>query len=203
MPSFAIALRALAALTLVCLAACTPVPRYEEPVSQRIAMLQAEILALGPGIDPAEAARAAQIAFDYSAHLKTEYEITDPPLIHNTKVNMGIKPRGLCWHWAEDMEIRLSQEGFRTLQMHRAIANDQHPILIAHSTAVISRRGDSMEQGIVLDPWRYGGTLFFGTVVEDTRYPWLPRQEVIAKRLGIPASLVPPSTAHPDELAAR
>ncbi|MEO1238989.1 MAG: hypothetical protein AAFW64_04855, partial [Pseudomonadota bacterium] len=87
-----------------------------------IAALETGILALGPDIDPLEARRAAQIAYDYTRQLAIEYEITDAPLIHNTKVNMGWKPRGLCWHWAEDMETRLNAEGFETLEMHRAIA---------------------------------------------------------------------------------
>ncbi|MEL7343947.1 MAG: hypothetical protein AAFN59_03690 [Pseudomonadota bacterium] len=191
--------RAAAVFALILVAACTPAPPVTQPVTTRIAALEAQILSLGPGIDPAEAARAAQISFEYTDVLKTNYEITDPPLIHNTKVNLGIKPRGLCWHWAEDMEARLLAEGFKTLDMHRAIANDAHPILIAHSTAVISRAGDDMEDGIVLDPWRYGGTLFFETVKQDTRYPWLRRDVVIAARLGIAVEDVPPRTAHPEE----
>ena len=73
-------------------------------------------MALGPEVDPDEAARAAEIAFSYTRELAIQYQITDPPLIHNTKVNMGLKPRGLCWHWAEDMERRLKAEGFQTLR---------------------------------------------------------------------------------------
>ena len=192
----------LIVLALFLLAACTPSPNYTETTAQRIAALQSQILGLGPGIDPEEAARAARISFEYTAQLKAEYEITDPPLIHNTKVNLGIKPRGLCWHWAEDMQTRLLAEDFKTLDLHRAIANDQHPILIAHSTAVISRAGDNMEDGIVLDPWRYGGTLFFGLVKEDTRYPWLRREEVLAKRYGVAVEDIPQFTALPEELEA-
>ena len=35
-----------------------------------------------------------------------------------------------------------------------------------------------MEDGIVLDPWRKGGELFWSPVLEDKRYDWTPRQEV-------------------------
>lgn len=140
------------------------------------------IMSLGPGIDPEEAARAARIAISYAQQLKVEYGVTDPPIIHNIKVNSGLRPRGLCWHWAEDMEKRLKLEDFKTLELHRAIANASHPIRIEHSTAIISRRGDTMPEGMVLDPWRFGGTLFFSPVLEDPSYVWEPRAEVLAAK---------------------
>lgn len=147
-----------------------------------IAALEAGILALGPDVDPEEARRAAQIAYDYTRQLAIEYEITDAPLIHNTKVNMGWKPRGLCWHWAEDMETRLNAEGFETLQMHRAIANADNEFRIDHSTAIISARGDAFDEGVVLDPWRKGGVLFWAPLVEDDRYDWVERSMVLKER---------------------
>lgn len=143
----------------------------------KVAALAAGILAMSDRIDPQEAARAARIAYQHSATLKAQYRVTDGPLVHNIKVNRGEKPRGLCWHWAEDMEKRLKAENFRTLQLHRAIANYDNWRL-EHSTAIISLRGASMYDGMVLDPWRKGGTLFWERVRADTRYNWTPRLEV-------------------------
>ena len=140
------------------------------------------IAGLGPGVDPDEAVRAARIAYRHTDDLARAYEITDPPLVHNTKVNMGLRPRGLCWHWAEDMEKRLAAEGFRTLSLHRAIANADNPYRIDHSTVIVSRRGDGMFDGLVLDPWREGGRLTWVGVREDDRYNWVPRQEVFARK---------------------
>lgn len=153
-------------------------PTIETPqVSRNVAELAAGILALGPGIDPQEALRAAQISYNHTASLKEAYQITDGPLIHNIKVNNGTKPRGLCWHWAEDVETRLKAENFQTLDLHRAIANYDNWRL-EHSTAIISAKGASMYDGMVLDPWRKGGTLFWQGVRADKRYNWTPRQEV-------------------------
>ncbi len=154
-----------------------PLASLDPEVSRNIADLTAGILALNAGIDPEEAARAAKIAYEYTAVLKAQYQITDPPIIHNIKVNRGTKPRGLCWHWAEDMENRLKAENFQTLDLHRAIANYDNWKL-EHSTAIISPKGGDMYSGMVLDPWRYGGTLFWDTVPKDKRYNWTPRQEV-------------------------
>lgn len=164
---------------LLTVAACsTPPPTTGDEV-QRLA---SEIRNLGPDVDEEEADRAARIAYSYTAQLVQEYEITDPPLIHNAKVNKGLRPRGLCWHWAEDIERRLKQEGFETLTLHRAIANADNPLRIDHSTAIISRKGDSMYEGVVLDPWRYGGVLFWSPLPEDTRYDWVPREVVLEQR---------------------
>ena len=176
--------RLLAALFLVLLAACgAPAERPAPPAQDDIAALAGAIAALGPGVDAGEAWRAAELAYGHTARLAAEYGIEDPPLVHNTKVNMGLKPRGLCWHWAEDMEARLDAEGFRTLAVERAIANAFNPLLIDHSTAVIVARGDGIADGIVLDPWRLGGRLFWAPTLRDTRYDWLPREEVFRRKL--------------------
>ncbi|MDU8929382.1 hypothetical protein RXV86_18465 [Alisedimentitalea sp. MJ-SS2] len=147
-----------------------------------IAALAREIQELAPDVDPAEAERAARIAFTHAFQLSREYEITDPPLIHNTKVNAGLRPRGLCWHWAEDMENRLAQETFETLTLHRAIANSDNPMRIEHSTTIISAQGQGMYDGIVLDPWRKGGRLTWAVTREDKDYKWLPRKQVLIKK---------------------
>ena len=177
--------RWFAVVGLAVLAACSVPEDVQRDQNVRIAELAQGIRSLGPDVDPEEAARAARIAFEYTNALAVAYEITDPPLIHNSKVNAGLKPRGLCWHWAEDMEARLTEEGFETLTMHRAIANAFNPILIEHSTAIIARAGDPWTDGIVLDPWRYGGKLFWDEVADDDRYPWEPRDEVNAKRVAL------------------
>jgi len=166
-------------ILLFVLGACAPTDKAEQGGSTA---LGGAIVGLGPDVDPIEAERAARIAFRHTDELSRAYEITDPPLVHNTKVNMGLKPRGLCWHWAEDMEKRLNEEDFATLRIHRAIANADNPLRIDHSTAIISARGADMTEGIVLDPWRYGGKLFWAPLQEDTRYNWVPRTKVLAAK---------------------
>ncbi len=175
--------------TLLVAACATPRPEdLPRPSDAQIAALADEIHRLGPGIDAGEAARAAAIAYEYPLRLAVEYQVEDPPNIHNMKVNQGLKPRGLCYQWADDLQARLAQEGFQTLQLQRAIANSQSAIRIEHSTVVVTAPGDSMYAGIVLDPWRNGGQLYWGAVTEDDAYPWLPRQEVFARKRALLAA---------------
>ncbi|WP_297768108.1 hypothetical protein [uncultured Roseovarius sp.] len=174
-------MHAIWAGVLLLLAACGAPP--PPPDAQDVTRLAAAIRALGPEVDPEEAGRAARIAYRHTHELALQYQITDPPLIHNTKVNMGLKPRGLCWHWARDMEDRLRQEEFETLDLHRAIANADNRFRLEHSTAIVSAKDAPYDEGIVLDPWRKGGRLTWAPVTNDETYHWEMRNEVVARKL--------------------
>jgi hypothetical protein len=172
-------------------AGCAPRPTAE-PAD--IDALAAAIRNLGPGVDPAEADRAARIAYLYSQQLAQEYRITDPPLIHNAKVHSGERERGLCNHWAEDLSRRLREENFTTLTILRAISPPK-PFRIIHHTTVITPRGGTIYDGIVLDPWRHGGALFWARTPDDDHYNWRPRHEVVQELLkarGLPATPATP-----------
>ncbi|TMV07894.1 hypothetical protein FGK63_10580 [Ruegeria sediminis] len=166
----------LAILALAVISGCSTQPTVNQRDVEALAL---ELRGLGPDVDPEEAERAARVAFAYSSQLRQEYQVTSSPIVHNAKVNNGFRERGLCWHWAEDIERRLNQENFRTLTLHRAISDPENPFRIDHSTAIISRRGDSMYDGVVLDGWRNGGALFWAPTREDTRYNWRPRLDVL------------------------
>ncbi|MEM8578128.1 MAG: hypothetical protein AAGF60_09780 [Pseudomonadota bacterium] len=174
-------IRALFLLFGLTLAACSAPPAPQAGGDQ-ISSLTRAFMALSPEVDADEAARAARIAYDYPLQLRAEYGVTDPPLVHNAKVNAGLRPRGLCWHWADDLQARFVQEGFQTLDLHRAIANGDSRLLIDHSTVIVSAKGAAWDEGIVTDPWRYGGRLFWDEVQDDTRYDWVLRQQVFAEK---------------------
>lgn len=147
-----------------------------------VAALAQALEALSPEVDPAEAQRAAEIAYRHASQLAEDYDVTTSPILHNTMVNTGVKARGICVHYAEDMQARLNQERFQTLTMLRAIAEPRNGFRIDHSTAVIAPKGADIYGGIVLDPWRYGGKLFWSPTAEDTRYDWEPRMKVLRRK---------------------
>ena len=184
-------IRLIGLLGVLCtLAACTSFGPSQGSHSEVVALAQA-LRGMSAQVDPAEAARAAELSYRYAFQLAQSYEITDPPLIHNAKVNKGIKARGLCYHWAADMQRLLTDAGFDTIEVQRAIANGDSLILIEHSTAVITAMGAPMHTGIVIDPWRQGGALFWSPVLQDTRYPWKTREEVLRARGQIRYALHP------------
>ncbi len=183
--------------SLVALAACArPAVDPDAPVKildgappkgtkDEIAALEAAIQSLGSEVDPEEAARAARVTYDHTYELAIAYRITDSAIIHNMKVNAGLKPRGLCKHWAEDMQKRLAAEDFQTLDLHRAIGAR---VSLDHSTTIISRKGDDMFAGIVVDPWREGGTLTWIRTADDIEWGWEPQVIVLdraAREIGM------------------
>ncbi len=170
-------------LAALLLDGCAATPRAElAPVveQQRITELNLAIRSLRDDVDPHEARLAARIAYQYSSQLAREYEISDPPILHNIKVNLGIKPRGLCVDWTSDMLARLKQERFRSLDLHWGIANYEKAFRIEHSTAIISARGETLHRGLVLDPWRDSGRLFWSPTLADSDYDWKPQADVHA-----------------------
>lgn len=149
--------RLVAALLFALTAAACSVPSPQDlprPAPGEVAALAQAITDLGPRVDPDEARRMARIAYDYPLQLAVEYQVEDRPIIHNMKVNQGLKPRGLCYQWADDLETRLSAETFQTLELQRAIANSESALRIEHSTVIVTAPGDSIYEGIVLDPWQ-------------------------------------------------
>ena len=179
-------LRSISLLTLLAclLPACatgTPVIEMQPLVEQRrINELELAILALGPDIDASEAHDAATVAIQYPLQLAHEYQVSDPPLMHNFLVNIGVKPRGLCVDWTYDLLARLQQERFHSLGLHWGVANYDRPFRIEHSTVIISARGDPLASGLVLDPWRHSGRLFWAKTLEDPQYQWKPHAEIQA-----------------------
>jgi hypothetical protein len=155
--------------------------RAATPDELKIGELAQAVAALGPEVDPEEAARLAFVAVTHPRQLARDWNVTDPPLIHNAKVNMGLRPAGLCYQWADAMEARLRAEDFRTLKLHRAIANHDN-YRIEHSTVIVSAPGQSMEEGIILDPWRFGGILHWSGTLEDPDYIWIAREKVFADK---------------------
>jgi len=140
-----------------------------------VAALARAIMATGPGIDPEEAARAARISYEYPLELKQEWHATEPAILNNIAINLGMKPAGLCYQWAEAMYDRLSAEHFRTLDILRAISPD-HGVHLEHNTAVIVAHGGALMDGILVDPWRYAGRLFWSKLPDDKRFAWEDRR---------------------------
>jgi hypothetical protein len=136
----------------------------------RIMNLQADLESVGAGIDTSDAAMLAEIAIRYSRQLAAEYRVVRPAILHNLLVRSGLRKRGLCYQWAEDLMKRLLRIHQSSFQFHWGVAY-QGSQLREHNSVVVTGREGDFRQGIVLDPWRHSGDLFWTRVTED-RYPW-------------------------------
>ena len=173
----------LTVLALALLGGCAAVPApaiESRQAQQEIDELGLAILALGDDVDPGEARQAARIATEYSRQLALEYEIESSPLMHNVMVNLGFKERGLCKDWTRDLLVRMREEDFDSIAFEWAIANYARTFKIEHSTVIVTARGSSIEQGLVLDGWRHSGNLYWAPTLDDPDYRWSPAREVFA-----------------------
>ena len=131
--------------------------------------LEDELSALSPQVRKVEADRAAACAYATAANLKVQYQVIGPPLFHNFLVNTGIRKRGLCYQWAEDLIASLDQLRLRSLELHWGVARAN--TMREHNCVVLTARGRPFAEGVVLDCWRNSGRLFHGAVAHD-HYPW-------------------------------
>ena len=163
-------------------------------------MLRGRIMALGPGIDPEEAGRVAEIAYTTGRDLKKEWRVVWPPGLQNFLVNTGQRKGGLCFQWAERLLWRLSARKWETLEFHWAESFET--TASEHNVIVVTAKGQPLSRGIILDNWRYGGRLVWGPVTEDPHYQWHENKRqfdrVLSRKVApAPSPAAPPSSEAP------
>lgn len=142
----------------------------EQEYWDKIKQLERELIGLSATIDKAEAQILAETAVRESAVLAEEYQLVRPAVAHNLLVVFGIKDRGLCYHWTGDLMKRLRALDLKSVQLHWAVAY-RGSELREHNCVVVTAKGQRFIKGIVLDPWRNSGNLFWAQVTKDS-YPW-------------------------------
>ena len=144
---------------------------------EKVESLQVELATLNRQANLPEAKQAAETAIMYSYRLADEYQLVRPAVLHNVLIRVGLKDRGLCYHWTEDLLKQLQLLELKTYQLHWGVAH-RGSELREHNSVVITASGQAFERGVVLDPWRNSGDLYWSLVRTD-RYPWqeLPPSE--------------------------
>ncbi|MCK5809574.1 MAG: hypothetical protein KAH00_00715 [Cocleimonas sp.] len=128
--------------------------------------------ALGPNTSKAEADAIAYDAIVYPMILANQYNLVYPPQLQNMLVNGKRRDRGLCWQWADDMTAHMKKKNLKTFDLLRGTANRR--LKNEHNSLVVVVKGGSFYSGILLDPWRNSGDLYWEKVTkdEDPQYTW-------------------------------
>jgi len=161
---------ALAAFGLLAACASPPSAVPGGAADARVIELAAAIADLGPSVESDEARRAAYSVVVRSDQLAADYRLVRPPLLHNVLVNLGLRERGLCCHFAEDLIAVLLALDLASLDVHWVVARHGNR-LREHSSVVLAPSGAEVQSGLVLDAWRRGGELIWAQLGQD-RYPW-------------------------------
>jgi hypothetical protein len=152
-------------------AAAAPQAAVQEETLEKISALRNDLADLNRRANILEAGQVAETAILHANDLADEYDLVRPAVLHNVFVRMGLKDRGLCYHWAEDMMKRLQQLDLNTYELHWGVAY-RGSELREHNSVVITARGEPFETGMVLDPWRNSGDLYWALIQKD-KYPWV------------------------------
>ncbi len=139
---------------------------------QSINGLAKALKALGPNTSQAEANEIAYDAVVYPMILANQYNLVYPPQLQNVLVNAKRRDRGLCWQWADDMTAHMQKKNLKTFDLLRGTANRR--LKNEHNALVIVAKGENFYTGILLDPWRNSGDLYWAKVTEeeDPQYVW-------------------------------
>jgi hypothetical protein len=158
----------LAVAASFCRELAAEVPPADVP---RARNLGANIAALAPNVRPDEARRLAECAYATTAKLRRDYGAVSPALVNNFLIHVGIRKRGLCFQWAEDLLAQLDALKLTTLEVHWAEARAR--TMRENNCLVVTAKGQPFREGIVLDCWRQAGHLFWAPVPADHFFPWV------------------------------
>jgi len=116
-----------------------------------------------------ESSELAVLAITYPRVLAKEYNLVKPPSYHNFLVNQGLRKRGLCYHWVEDIYKEIKSRHFKSFDFKWGRANadrlNEHNVLV-----VVAKGSNDFKNGIILDAWRNSGELVFHKVKDDKEY---------------------------------
>jgi hypothetical protein len=139
--------------------------------SQKLSSLLAT---LDKNISQEEAQVLAQNIYTQVHILSQSFKLTSPPSYHNFLVNIGVKEKGLCYDWADSLYKHLKKQNHASFEFHLMGANIGE-YWSEHNVLVISAKNTSLDEAIVIDPWRNSGKIFFSKVKEDKQYQWIHR----------------------------
>jgi hypothetical protein len=123
---------------------------------------------LAADVDPAEAQALSYTAHVTARRLKKEYRVVLNPEFTVFLYNVGLRKRGWCGHWAQDIGKELKKLEPKTLVLHWGEA---YPNTSSENNAlVVTARNQRFEDGIILDGWRRAGRLFWCQVKKDDEY---------------------------------
>lgn len=119
-----------------------------------------------------ESTTLALAVIDEIARLKIQYKSFAIPIVHNMLIDVGIKKRGACKHWAEDLLsfLRTTERDFFYVTWGEANPKK----MTEHNVAVIYPNHATFYDGLLVDPWRSSGKPFWIRVKKDKHYKWNP-----------------------------
>src|SRR5947209_16860417 len=124
-----------------------------------------QLASLSRRVDPNEATLVAQCAFATVARLRLEYRMFGTPIFNNFLVYHGLKKRGYCYQWTEDLLLALDTLKLKTFELHWGEAHAG--TWMENNCVVVTAKAQPFDRGMILDCWRHFGHLRWNLVLSD------------------------------------
>src|SRR6266571_5514836 len=142
-------------------------PDFEVPAKDvgKAEELANQLASLSRRVDPNEATLVAQFAFSTVARLRQQYRMFGTPIFNNFLVYHGLRKRGYCYQWTEDLFLALDALKLKTLELHwgEAYAGTWRE----NNCLVVTAKGQPFERGMILEAWRHFGYLRWNLLLSD------------------------------------
>src|SRR5947208_11811116 len=127
--------------------------------------LSKQVATLSPRVDPNEAKLLAEYAYATVAQLRQEYRMFGTPIFNNFLVYYGLRKRGYCYQWTEDLLLALDTLKLKTLELHWGEAHAG--TWMENNCVVVTAKAHPFDRGMILDCWRHFGHLRWNLVPSD------------------------------------
>jgi len=151
---------------------CTNNPTI--PQQSNIKIKKLNILLDNLDTNKTEAKDLAKKAIIHARVLAKKYDLVKPPLFQNFLVNVGLRKKGLCWQFAYDMLSFVKKQNYKSFDYYIGGANIGD-YWSEHNVLVVTCKGCKFSDGVLLDPWRNSGDLYFSKLKNDKKYKWKQR----------------------------
>ena len=144
------------------------VPKNDSAKAEALAN---QLAALSPRVNPEEAKLLAQCAYATGSKLRRDYRMFGTPIFNNFLIYHGLRKRGYCYQWSEDLLIALDKLKLTSLELHWGESNPGN--WRENNCIVVTAKGQPFNRGVMLECWRHLGHLYFGPIASD----WEPYVE--------------------------
>ncbi len=145
-------------------------------VKDRPQTLTTLLQSLSSDISQKEAARLADDIDAETNKLREKFDPVSEPHLNNFLIIVGVKEQGLCYQWSDALYAHFKNKNYPHFTFH-LLVSDKGQYFSEHNVMVVSAKGKSVMEGVIIDPWRNPGALYVSKVKDDSGYRWKRRKE--------------------------
>jgi len=149
-------------------AACGTAP---ETLQNRAESLVPLLQTLDKDIPYEEALSLSREIFQETDKLRVQFNPISEPHVNNFLVNIGLKEKGLCYEWSDPLYLYFRRKPYKYFSFHLLVAN-RGKYFQEHNVLAVTSKKDEILNGVIIDPWRESGKVYFSKVKDDKKYVW-------------------------------